>query len=104
MDNIKSYDEFVNEEGDYRNVTGAGSMGGSSDQRTGPSFNKGPDAATFRLPNVIGTTTDDVSDPYFSGQREMKRKRVKKNKNIERNRKNKTKYLDSIDRDTQKKL
>jgi len=91
-----------NEEADYRNVTGYGSMGGNGDQRTGPSFNRGPDAATYRLPNVVGTATDDITDPYFAARRDQKVKRIKKNPHIEKNRKKKTKYLRSLDKDTQK--
>jgi hypothetical protein len=100
MKNIKSFDEFVNEEGDYRNVTGSGSNG---EQNAGPSFNKGPDAATYSLPSVIGVASDDISDPYFAAQRERKRKRIRKNKRIEKNRRDKSKYLNKIDKDTQKK-
>lgn len=97
MKNIKTFEEFVKEEADYRNVTGAGSMGGTSQQNAGPSFNKGPDAATYRLPDVIGVETDYIEDPYFSKGREQRRKKVKKNKHIEKNRKDKSKYFDRLD-------
>ena len=103
MSNIKTYDEFINES-DYRNVTGYGSMGGSGDQNTGPSFNKGPDAATYSLPSVVGVETDIIKDPYFSGRRGQKRRKVKKHPAIEKNRKEKTKYLDKLEKDTQNKL
>lgn len=102
MNNILTYEDFLKEHSDYRNVTGYGTMGGSGDQRTGPSFNKGPDSATYRLPSVIGVETDDISDPYFAQRRTQKMKRIKKNKNIERNRKDKTKYLRGLEKDTQK--
>ncbi len=100
---IKTFDEFINES-DYRNVTGYGTMGGSGDQNTGPSFNKGPDAATYRLPSVVGVESDDISDPYFSGRRSQKRKKLRKHPAIEKNRKDKTKYLDRLEKDTQNKL
>jgi len=102
MGNIKTYDEFINE-ADYRNVTGNGTMGGSGEQNAGPSFNKGPDAATYRLPSVIGVEGDNIDDPYFAGRREQKRKRTKKNQKLEKLRKDKSKYLKELDIETQEK-
>lgn len=99
MDKLKTFEEYT----DYRNVTGYGSMGQSGDQNTGPSFNKGPDSATFNRPNVIGVETISMEDPYFTGK-QNKRKKIRKNKYVEKLRKDKTKYLQNIDKDSQKKL
>lgn len=99
MNNLKTFEQFVNEEfTDYRNVTGYGSMGQSGEQNAGPSFNKGPDSATYRRPDVVGVASDDIRDPYFGARRSQKRKRARKNPHIEKNRKDKTKYLNSIDK------
>jgi hypothetical protein len=92
----------INEYADYRNVTGYGSMGQGDPQNAGPSFNKGPDAATYRRPDVIGLAGDDIEDPYFGQRRKLKMKRIKKNKHIESNRKRKTKYFNEIEKDTLK--
>ena len=94
----------TNEEADYRNVTGNGTMGNPSDQNAGPSFNKGPDSATYRRPSVIGVETDDIKDPYFAQRRDQKRQRVKKNQKVEKNRKDKAKYLDGLEKDSQNKV
>jgi hypothetical protein len=101
---IKKFLEFIKEESDYRNVTGFGSMGSGDPQNAGPSFNKGPDSAIYQRPSVIGVASDDISDPYFAVRQQQKRKRVKKNQWIEKNRKDKTKYLRNIDKDTQNKV
>lgn len=101
MNNIKKFDEFINEESDYRNVTGTGS---GDQQNSGPSFNKGPYSATYRLPTVIGVETDEFEDPYFGQDREQRRKRIKKNPHIEKNRKDKAKYFDKMDKKTQNKV
>jgi hypothetical protein len=98
---IKNFEEFVNEESDYRNVTGNGSMGGSGEQNAGPSFNKGPYSATFRLPSIVGVASDDISDPYFADRRAQKRKRPRKNRRIEKMRKDKAKLFDELDKKTQ---
>jgi hypothetical protein len=90
----------LNEYSDYRNVTGYGSMGHSDQQNAGPSFNKGPDSATFRRPDVIGVASDVIEDPYFAGSRRARIKKIKKNKNIENNRKKKTRYFNSLEKDT----
>lgn len=100
---VKTFDEFVNES-DYRNVTGAGSGGGSEPQNAGPSFNKGPMSATYRLPTVVGIESDEISDPYFGAERNQRRKKLKKNPQIEKNRKQKAKYFDDMDKKTQNKL
>ena len=97
-------DSKTNEEADYRNVTGNGTMGNPSDQNAGPSFNKGPDSATYHRPSVIGVTTDDIKDPYFAARRNQKRTRIKKNQKVEKNRKNKAKYLDDLEKDSQNKI
>ena len=104
MNNIKNFNEFVNEEADYRNVTGNGSSGSPSDQNAGPSFNKGPMSATYRLPTVVGVETDEFEDPYFGQDRGQKRKRVKKNPTIEKNRKSKAKFFDKMDKKTLNKV
>lgn len=98
MNNLKSFDQFVNEESDYRNVTGFGSMGGSGEQNAGPSFNKGIDSATYRRPDVIGVASDDINDPYFSQRRNQKRKRARKNPHIEKNREQKAKLFYKLDK------
>lgn len=102
MKNIKTYKEYIYEEADYRNVTGNGTMGNPSDQNAGPSFNKGPYSATYRLPTIIGTETSDIEDPYFSYDMK-KKKRVKKNPNIVKMRINKSKYLNKIEANIQNK-
>jgi hypothetical protein len=100
MNNLKTFQNFVNEEADYRNVTGNGSMGSPSDQRIGPSFNKGPDAETYNRPDVIGVETDYVEDPYFAASREQRKKRSRKPKYIEKMRRDKSEYLKRIDKET----
>jgi len=99
MNNLRTFEEYT----DYRNVTGFGSMGQSSAQQSGPSFNKGPDSATYNRPDVIGTEVVSMEDPYFGEQRSRRKLRGRKNKYIDKLRKDKTKYLRSIDRDTLKK-
>lgn len=100
MKNLKTFEEYT----DYRNVTGYGSMGISGDQNTGPSFNKGPDSATYRRPDVITMQDISMQDPYFGKDRELKKRKIRKNRYIDKLRKNKTKYLDDVDKDTQKKM
>lgn len=92
---LKTFEEYT----DYRNVTGYGTMGQSGDQNTGPSFNKGPDSATYNRPDVIGTEDISMEDPYFSDNRKKKLKRIRKNKHVEKTRKNKSKYLNDVDKD-----
>jgi len=104
MKNLKYFKEFITESSDYRNVTGNGSSGGNSSQNAGPSFNKGPMSAIYRLPTIVGVETEEINDPYFNKGREPKRKKIRKNKNIEKNRKQKSKYLDTIDTEKREKL
>jgi hypothetical protein len=98
----EEWGDDLKEEADYRNVTGYGSMGNNDPQNAGPSFNRGPDAATFCRPDVVGLVGDDIEDPYFGDRRRLKMRRIKKNKHIENNRKKKTKYFRDLDRDTLK--
>lgn len=101
---IKRFEEFIKEDADYRNVTGHGTMGNASDQNTGPSFNKGPYSATYRQPSIIGLETDDFNDPYFSQNSEIKRKKPRKNPKVEKNRRQKSRFFDKIDKKTQNKI
>lgn len=101
---LKKFNEYIKEESDYRNVTGFGSGGSNDPQNAGPSFNKGPMSAIYNQPSVIGTETVEIEDPYFGVSSNMKRKRVKKNKKIERYRKTMSQYLDDQDKRTQNKL
>ena len=106
VDNLKKkefYAPAVREEADYRNVTGYGSMGTPSDQRAGPSFNKGPMSATYRQPTVIGTESGYIEDPYFAGREENVQKK-KKNKDLVKMRKNKYRVLRKQDVDSRKKM
>jgi len=96
----EDWGDDLKEEADYRNVTGNGSMGNNDPQNAGPSFNRGPDSATFCRPDVVGLVGDDIEDPYFGDRRRLKMRRIKKNKHIESNRKKKTKYFRDLDRDT----
>lgn len=100
MNNLKTFEDFTNEESDYRNVTGYGSMGSPGEQNSGPSFNKGPDAATYNRPDVIGVETDYIEDPYFAISKEQRKKRSRKPKYIERLRRDKSKYLNKLDKNT----
>lgn len=104
MKKIKTFDEYIKEHSDYRNVTGYGSMGSPDPQNAGPSFNKGPDAATYNRPEVIGVERDYIEDPYFGDRRQNNKVRIKKDKRIVKLRKDKTKYLRSLDKDTRKGL
>ena len=63
---ILKFNEYIREEADYRNVTGYGSSGSPDPQNAGPSFNKGPDAAVYNRPEVIGVERDTIEDPYFN--------------------------------------
>jgi len=99
----KVYNKKINEFTDYRNVTGFGSMGQSGDQNTGPSFNKGPDAATFYRPDVITMQQMTMDDPYFNEKRDKMRK-IKKNRYIPKLRRKKARYLRDVDKKSLKKL
>ena len=106
LNNLKKkefYAPIIKEEADYRNVTGYGSMGTPSDQRSGPSFNKGPMSATYRQPTIIGTESGYIEDPYFAGREENIQKK-KKNKNLVKMRKNKYRVLKKQDVDGRKRM
>jgi ribosomal protein S25 len=100
MKKILRFEDFVKEEADYRNVTGNGTMGNPDPQNSGPSFNKGPDAAIYGRPDVIGVERDTIEDPYFGQSQEQKKKRARKHPYIEKKRKEKSKYLVDIDKET----
>jgi hypothetical protein len=104
MNNLKTFEDFTNEEADYRNVTGYGSSGTPAEQNAGPSFNKGPDAETYNRPDVIGVETDYIEDPYFVVSREQRKKRARKPKYIETLRRDKSNYLNKIDKQSNEKL
>lgn len=103
MINILNFKDFIRENSDYRNVTGNGSSGGNDPQNSGPSFNKGPMSAIYNQPTVIGVEKYNIDDPYFN-QKYKKIKKIKKNPNIEKNRKDKSKYLINLDKNIRKKL
>ncbi len=100
MKKILKFNDFIREEADYRNVTGNGSMGSPDPQNSGPSFNKGPDSATYGRPDVIGVERDTIEDPYFGQSKEQKKKRARKHPYIEKKRKEESKYLMSVDEET----
>ena len=97
MENLKTFEEYT----DYRNVTGFGSMGQPGDQNAGPSFNKGPNSATYNRPDVIGVEQINMEDPYFGEKREKSRK-AKKNRYITKLRRRKAKDLKKIEDKAQK--
>lgn len=97
MRSIKTFEEFIKEDADYRNVTGHGSMGNPDPQNAGPTFSKGMDSETYGRPTVIGVVRDTIEDPYFN-QGDVKRRRVKKHPHVEKTRKKKSKYLRNVDR------
>jgi len=97
-------EKYIGEGSDYRNVTGYGSMGSGDPQNAGPTYNRGMDAAMYHRPGIIGVTAEDISDKYFSGANERKRRKIKKDKKREKNRKEKTNYFNNLDKKINKKL
>lgn len=98
MKNIKTFEQFVNEVTDYRNVTGYGTMGLASNQNAGPSYNVGPLSATYRQPTILSTTTDTISDQYFNGAKLDKMRKIRKNPRIVKLRKKKSKDFNDLDK------
>jgi len=101
MKHLKTYKE-INEEADYMNVTGYGTMGNAGDQHV-TSFSKGPMSFLVRQPELVGVVSDEIEDPYFDNKK-IKLRRKKKNRKIEQMRIDKSTKLRNMDIKSRKNL
>lgn len=102
MKYLKTFEQ-LNEEADYMNVTGYGTMGNAGDQHV-TSFSKGPMSFLVRQPELVGVASDEIEDPYFNHKKIKLIKRKKKNKKIKQMRIDKSAKLKDIDVKTRKKM
>ena len=101
---VIKFEQFINEETDYRDVTGLhGTEGQISDQKTGTAFNKSGMSVLFNQPEVLGTDNNMIKDPYFNKSKQ-KTKRIKKNRKLKQLRKNNSDKLKNLDIEYRKKL
>ena len=101
---VIKFEQFINEETDYRDVTGLhGTEGQISDQKTWPAFNKSGMSVLFNQPEVLGTDNNMIKDPYFNKSKQ-KTKRIKKNRKLKQLRKNNSDKLKNLDIEYRKKL